>query len=183
MQRQISRHTCSETLSSPCLGIVLRPGLSHFFVSQKFLLAPKMPFIPRAKRRSITAVKLCCFSKPNISLAVTFKHYNYKFASYIAGGLSLMVCIASRRLTQHLLMPYRDHGKRFLKRLGSRSQPPSTARAGTAERNLAKAERNPAKSVWRTPRLFCVDTRLAGFRALNAAAHCSHLVAVAVAAV
>ena len=51
---------------------------------KNFLLgAPKMPFIPRAQRRSITAVILCCFSKPNITLAVTFKHHNYKFASYI----------------------------------------------------------------------------------------------------
>jgi hypothetical protein len=36
--------------------------------------------------------------------------------------------------------------------------------------------------LWRAPSLFCLGARLAGFRALNAAAHCSHLVAIGVAA-
>ena len=75
--------TCSDTFFDAMFRIMLCPGLSHFFVSQNFLPAPKMPTIPRPQRRSITAVILCCFSESNISLAVTFNHLNNKFASYI----------------------------------------------------------------------------------------------------
>jgi hypothetical protein len=59
--------------------------LSHLFVAQKSLLgAPKMPIIPKGTAaRSITAVIPCCFSKPNISLAVALKHHNNKLVFYI----------------------------------------------------------------------------------------------------
>jgi hypothetical protein len=73
------------------IRIVLCPGLSHFFVSQKVLLGtPKMPIIPRARGRQslqlmvvvLSRLQSCIFV-PNFLSSLTVFQKNNAFYSGI----------------------------------------------------------------------------------------------------
>jgi hypothetical protein len=58
----------------------------------------------------------------------------------------------------------------------------SFARASVCVRQGLARRNETQQNHWRTPSLFCLGARLAGFLALTAAAHCGYLIAIGVAA-